>query len=148
MEEAKKHINYALVEDISPAMYKPMKYWGKKPHNIWSDFIDCYCPDGGTVLDPFMGSGLVAFESLILGKKAITFDLNPLSTFFVNATLQNFDEQKFTQAVNRIADEIANDDVYSRNYTRKIDDEEVVIYNYIWFKDRITKIRVKDADGK
>lgn len=148
MEEAKKHINYALVEDVRPAMYKPMKYWGKKPHNIWSDFIDCYCPDGGTVLDPFMGSGLVAFESLILGKKAITFDLNPLSTFFVNATLQNFDEQKFTQAVNRIADEIANDDVYSRNYTRKIDDEEVVIYNYIWFKDRITKIRVKDADGK
>lgn len=29
MEEAKKHINYALVEDIRPAMYKPMKYWGK-----------------------------------------------------------------------------------------------------------------------
>ena len=41
MAKIEKHINYALVEDVRPAMYKPMKYWGKKPHNIWSDFIAC-----------------------------------------------------------------------------------------------------------
>lgn len=148
MEVLRKHINYALVEDVRPAMYKPMKYWGKKPHNIWSDFIECYCPDGGTVLDPFMGSGLVAFESLILGKKAITLDLNPLSTFFVNVTLKEFDEEKFEQAVNRIAKEIENDDVYRRHYKRKKDDQELTIYNYIWYKNQVTKIRVKDENGK
>ena len=147
MEES-KHINYALVEDVRPAMYKPMKYWGKKPHNIWGDFIKCYCPDGGVVLDPFMGSGLVAFESLILGKKAITFDLNPLSSFFVDVTLKNFDEAKFVQAVRNIEAELENDDIYSKNYKRKIDDTELIIYNYIWFKNRITKIRVKDTNGK
>lgn len=148
MEKIRDHINYALVEGVRPAMYKPMKYWGKKPHNIWSDFINCYCPEGGTVLDPFMGSGLVAFESLILGKKAITFDLNPLSTFFVETTLQAFNEQKFINSVNRIVDAIENDAVYISNYKRTIDDKELVIYNYIWFKNQVTKIRVKDAEGK
>lgn len=148
MEESRKQIDYALVEDVRPAMYKPMKYWGKKPHNIWSDFIECYCPDGGIVLDPFMGSGVVAFESLILGKKAITLDLNPLSTFFVKVTLQDFDEKKFTQAAHRIANAIASDEIYTKNYIRKTDGKDLIIYNYIWFKDHITKIRVKDINGK
>lgn len=148
MATRENHINYALVEDVRPAMYKPMKYWGKKPHNIWSDFIKCYCPEDGIVLDPFMGSGLVAFESLILGKKAITFDLNPLSSFFVETTLQYFDEQKFVEAVNEIVKEIENDEVYIRHYTRKVDGEELIIYNYIWFKDTIKKVRVKNLKGK
>lgn len=30
MAKIEKHINYALVEDVRPAMYKPMKYWGEK----------------------------------------------------------------------------------------------------------------------
>lgn len=148
MEKNQNHINYALVEEVRPAMYKPMKYWGKKPHNIWSDFMKCYCPDGGTVLDPFMGSGLVAFESLILGKKAIVFDLNPISDFFIETTLADFEEKKFTNAVNKIVQEIEADDVYTRHYKRIINAQELIIYNYIWHKERITKIRVKDTEGK
>lgn len=148
MAKVEKHINYALVEDVRPAMYKPMKYWGKKPHNIWSDFISCYCPDGGTVLDPFMGSGLVAFESLILGKKAITFDLNPLSQFFVETTLLEFDEKKFIESVNKIVESIENDEVYIKNYRRTVDGRNLVVYNYIWKNNTITKIRVKDLEGK
>ncbi len=66
-----EHINYALVEDTRPAMYRAMKYWGRKPHNIWSDYIDHYCPKDGVVLDPFMGSGISTFESLKLGRKII-----------------------------------------------------------------------------
>lgn len=148
MAKIEKHINYALVEDVRPAMYKPMKYWGKKPHNIWSDFIACYCPEDGVVLDPFMGSGIVAFESLILGRKAITFDLNPLSEFFIETTLEKFDEEMFKKAVERIVKKIEADKVYIENYTKKIDGEETIIYNYIWFKDKITKIRAKNLKGE
>ena len=148
MAKIEKHINYALVEDVRPAMYKPMKYWGKKPHNIWSDFIACYCPEDGVVLDPFMGSGIVAFESLILGRKAITFDLNPLSEFFIETTLEKFDEEMFKKAVERIVKKIEADKVYIENYTKKIDGEETIIYNYIWFKDEITKIRAKNLKGE
>ena len=28
-------INYALVEEKRPPIYTSLKYWGKKPHNIW-----------------------------------------------------------------------------------------------------------------
>lgn len=148
MAKVEKHINYALVEAVRPAMYKPMKYWGKKPHNIWSDFIACYCPEDGVVLDPFMGSGIVAFESLILGRKAITFDLNPLSEFFIETTLEKFDEEVFKKAVERIVKKIEADKVYIENYTKKIDGEETIIYNYIWFKNEITKIRAKNLKGE
>lgn len=148
MAKIGNHINYALVEDVRPAMYKAMKYWGKKPHNIWSDFIDCYCPKDGVVLDPFMGSGLVAFESLMLNRKAITFDLNPLSTFVVETTLQDFDKEKFTESVEKITVEIEKDEVYKNNFLRNIDGEKLEIYNYIWYENQISKIRVKTIDGK
>lgn len=141
-----EHINYALVEDVRPPMYKAMKYWGKKPHNIWSDFINAYCPKDGIVLDPFMGSAIVAFESLILGRKAITFDLNPLSTFFVEVTTQDFDEKKFRGAVNRIARQIETDDYYKRNFYRDVNGKKAIIYNYIWVNGEISKIRIKDED--
>lgn len=142
-----EHINYALVEDVRPPMYKAMKYWGKKPHNIWSDYIETYCPENGTVLDPFMGSGIVAFESLILGRKAITFDLNPLSTFFIEATTQPFHEKQFRDAVDKLVKQIENDDYYKKNYTRKVNNENTIIYNYIWENGQVSKIRVKDEKG-
>ena len=79
----KKQINFALVEDIRPPMYTAMKYWGKKPHNIWAEFIETYCVEGGTILDPFAGSAISAFEAVIKGRKAIAFDLNPLTSFMI-----------------------------------------------------------------
>lgn len=35
------------------------------------------CPEGGTVLDPFCGSGTTAYVAQELGRKAISIDLNP-----------------------------------------------------------------------
>ena len=80
--DIKNHLNYALVEDSRPPMYKAMKYWGKKPHNIWQEFIECYCPENGVVLDPFVGSGVAAFESVVKNRKAIAFDINPMSALY------------------------------------------------------------------
>jgi DNA modification methylase len=76
-------------------MYKAMKYWGRKPHNIWSDYIEHYCPKDGVVLDPFMGSGISTFESLKIGRKIISTDLNPLSAFVVEVLSSKFDKKKF-----------------------------------------------------
>lgn len=142
-----EHINYALVEDTRPAMYRAMKYWGRKPHNIWSDYIAHYCPEDGVVLDPFMGSGISTFESLKLGRKIISTDLNPLSAFVVEVLSTNFDEEKFKKAVENIVKAIKEDDIYKAHYTKIIDGEIHTVYNYVWLKGRVGLVRAKTNDG-
>ena len=56
-------INYALVETSRPPIYTAMKYWGKKPHNIWQEYIDKFVPHNGVILDPFCGSAMSAIAS-------------------------------------------------------------------------------------
>jgi adenine-specific DNA methylase len=79
----KKDIDHALVEAKRPPIYTAMKYWGKKPHNIWAEYIKQYTPENGTYLDPFAGSAISAFEAVRAGRKAIAFDLNPLTSFVI-----------------------------------------------------------------
>ncbi len=142
-----EHINYALVEDVRPPMYKAMKYWGRKPHNIWNDYIAHYCPEGGFVLDPFMGSGISTFESLKIGRKIISTDINPLSAFVVEVLTSKFDEQKFRSAVDKINAEIEMDEIYREHYKKDLNGTSVTVYNYIWFQREIVKTRVKDESG-
>ena len=54
-----------------PAHYLMHRYWGRKPHNIINQYIKNFSKDGDTILDPFMGSGVVIIESLKLNRKAI-----------------------------------------------------------------------------
>ena len=88
-------INFALVEDTRPPIYTAMKYWGKKPHNIWREYIDNYTPEDGIYLDPFSGSGISGFEAVKANRKAIAFDLNPLTSFIIEVYSSKFEVEKF-----------------------------------------------------
>ena len=143
-----QHINYALVEGVRPPMYKAMKYWGRKPHNIWSDYINHYCPEGGIVLDPFVGSGIAAFESLKLGRKAIATDLNPLSMFVIETLTAKFDEKLFKRAVENISQTISNDNLYKVHYTRTINGKSFTVYNYIWERGVLKFVRLKNENNE
>ena len=143
----KKQLNYALVEDSRPPMYKAMKYWGKKPHNIWQEFIECYCPENGIVLDPFVGSGVAAFESVVKNRKVIAFDINPMSAFFIETMTAKFDRAAFCTAAKEIISTIDKDVVYRENYYKKDKTGWNLIYNYIWKDGSIWKINAKRTDG-
>ena len=113
-----KDIDFALVEDKRPPMYTAMKYWGKKPHNIWNEYISAYTNKGDTILDPFSGSAIAAFEAVKCGRKAIAFDINPLTSFLIEVYSTNFNEEIFAKKVNEIYRKINSDPIYIKyNHT-------------------------------
>lgn len=142
------HLNFALVEDTRPPMYTAMKYWGKKPHNIWSQFIERYCPPGGTVLDPFAGSAVAAFEAVKIQRKAIAFDLNPLTAFIVEALTSEFDEALFVKAFEKISSTIEKDPVYIRHYTKEYKGQKGIVFNYRWLSGEVVKLAVEIPSEK
>lgn len=114
-----REIKNALVEETRPPIYTAMKYWGKKPHNIWREYISAYTPDNGVVLDPFCGSGMSAFEAVKAGRRAVAFDLNPLSRFVIEALSEPFHLGNFRRATESIVREVLQEPIYQKFfYTR------------------------------
>ena len=60
-------------------------YFTKQAWNVVEHYIKNFTKPGDLVLDPFGGSGVTLVEALMLDRKAIHIDLNPLSDFIVNA---------------------------------------------------------------
>lgn len=114
-----KNIDYALVEETRPPVYTAMKYWGKKPHNIWSQYIETYVDVNGIVLDPFSGSALSGIEALKLGRKVINFDLNPLTTFLIDTFVSDFNHDLFKNEIDKIITSFHDDEVYNSHYKTK-----------------------------
>lgn len=50
-----------------------------------SRLVEAFVPAGGTVLDPFCGSGTVLVEAMLLGREALGSDLNPLAVELARA---------------------------------------------------------------
>ena len=137
-------INFSFPEDTRPAIYSAMKYWGKKPHNIWHEYINTYTPDQGVFLDPFSGSCLSIIESLRARKKTVGFDLNPLSTFFLKFYLSEFDKDEFTNEANKIIKSIESDQIYRSYFKTKCNKcrTDAIAHNHKIENDKIYEVRV------
>lgn len=143
-----KDINYALVEDKRPPIYRCLKYWGKKPHNIWNKYIENYTRKDGLFLDPFSGSAMSAFESFVAGRKAIAVDINPLTSFVIETMCSDFDEEKFKFYVHKICSEIENDLIYKQLYIYKNDYKNYFIHNIKWENSHMYEVCIESFDGK
>ena len=143
-----KDIDYALVEEKRPPIYTAMKYWGKKPHNIWRKYIEHYTPKNGVYLDPFSGSAISAFEAVKASRKAIAFDLNPLTSFTIEVFSTKFDITLFTEAVNNILNEIENDKTYLKYYSTKSrkSDETAIVQHFKWDDGRLYELGIVYTD--
>ena len=89
-------------------MYVWHKFWARKTWNVVAEYIKTYCPEGGIVLDPFAGSGVVALEALKAGRKAIVCDLLPIATEITRLTLKPVDLKQLRQAFERVAKRTKN----------------------------------------
>jgi len=143
-----EHINYPLVEGIRPPIYTAMKYWGKKPHNIWRKYIESYCRKGGTVLDPFAGSAMSAFETVQAGRKSLCFDLNPITSFIIEVITADFNEEAFKKEFLKIKQIIQSDPIYKKHYIRTYNGEDSTVYNYRWKAGDVDEVCLETRSGK
>lgn len=100
-----EQINYAIVAKPHSSMYLMHKYWARKPANVVSEYINRYSKEGEIVLDPFVGSGVTAFEALKSKRKAVALDLNPISIFLLENTLTNVHIKTIENEFNNIESE-------------------------------------------
>lgn len=61
-------------------------FLAKKPWPVVQEYIKHYSNPGDLVCDPFAGSGVTPVEALVLGRRAIAGDINPVARFITNMT--------------------------------------------------------------
>ena len=94
-------------------IYAMHKYWGKKPFNEISKFIEKYTSEGDTVLDSFCGSGVTLIEAFKANRKCVGVDLNPIAIKLAKVSMTAIDlniinttfaaiERKLKQTINSL----------------------------------------------
>ncbi len=157
--ETKSNINI-ITESISakshPAHYLMHKYWGRKPHNVVSEYIKCFSNEGDTILEPFMGSGVTVIEAIKLNRKVIGIDINPMSKFIVDNTISHVDLNLFTKIYNKISNDVSSKYSYLYETICPICGEKATLITGIWENDILVKIKgycsehgnfIKNADN-
>jgi 16S rRNA G966 N2-methylase RsmD len=63
-----------------------LPFFAKKPWQVVQEYIKHYTRAGDLVGDPFSGSGVTAVEALVLGRRAVTSDINPVARLITRMT--------------------------------------------------------------
>jgi len=108
VERPVKHINRQIPPEAHTPMYVWHKFWGRKTWNVVGEYIKAYCPEGGIVLDPFAGSGVVAMEAAKLKRRVIVCDLLPIATEITKLTLKPVDLGELRLAFERVEKQAKN----------------------------------------
>ena len=61
-------------------------FFAKKPWPVVQEYIKHYTNPGDLVCDPFVGSGVTAVESLVLHRRTVASDINPVARFITYTT--------------------------------------------------------------
>jgi putative DNA methylase len=81
-------------------VYKMHRYFARRPHNVFSELIKHYTKEGNIILDPFCGGGVTVVEGLLLNRKVIGIDVNPLATFVTEMEVFPLNVDEFKRELN------------------------------------------------
>ena len=126
----KSPIKKTLVAESHPSYYRMHKYWARKPANIVNAYINHYTKEGDIVLDPFLGSGVTAIESLLLKRKAIGFDINPMSKKITCSSISNFDKEELQTTFDFISSQIR--EKINSLFETEINGLKFVASHFVW----------------
>ena len=127
-------------------LYAMHKYWGKKPFNQISRFIEKYTEENETVMDCFCGSGVTLVESVKLNRKCIGIDLNPMAIKLTKASLTYIDINHLKEAYKNIENNVKEkiDSLYKIN----IDGQETITTHTIWKDGQPIEVWYRTKDSK
>ncbi|MCX8502139.1 MAG: DNA methyltransferase [Alphaproteobacteria bacterium] len=77
-------------------------YFTRQSWNVVSEYLRRFSEADDLILDPFGGSGITVVEAMMLGRRAIQIDLNPLCRAMVEGLTQPVEIQELTREIARI----------------------------------------------
>ncbi len=120
------------------SIYTMHKYWGKKPFNEISKFIERYTSENEVVLDSFCGSGVTLIEALRANRKCIGVDLNPIAMLISKVSMTAVDvslvKNTFTEIQHKLKSTI------NSLYETKINGENTLVTHTIWQNDQPVEV--------
>ena len=136
-----KPIDSTIEPKAHPRHYLMHKYWGRKCHNVTSAYIKHFTKEGDIVLDPFMGSGVTAIESVKLNRKAIGVDLNPITNLIAKNTITTVDLTELKNQFEQIHAYI--DEKFRHFYETECSACKNTCYaqNYIWEDMQLARVK-------
>ena len=78
-----------------PPRYRLHKYWSRKPHNVIRSFVEDLLSTPGVVVDPYVGSGVTAWEAANLRHQVYASDVNPIAVRLASLTTRPPDAEAF-----------------------------------------------------
>lgn len=85
------YLNCPLLDEIPVKKQSAKRHFGvhgyftKQAWNVVNEYIQNFSQKGDLVLDPFGGSGVTAIEAMMIDRRGIHVDLNPMSFFLVDS---------------------------------------------------------------
>lgn len=114
----KKEIDYEslkIPDEIIPRKQAAKRHFGvhgyftKQAWNVVQHYIMNFSKKGDIILDTFGGGGSTLIESLMLNRKAIHIDLNPLSVFITKSLVTPVDFNKLQREFEKICRDYEKD---------------------------------------
>lgn len=148
-EEVKYKFDYDLIklpEEIIVRKQAAKRHFGvhgyftKQAWNVVQHYIKNFTQKGDVVLDPFGGGGSTLIESLMVNRKAIHIDLNPLSVFITKSLVTPVD-------LNKLQDEFEK---LKKNFTNNIPTNEADINKALdkyWYLKGTSLTKDADVDS-
>ena len=122
-----------------PGGYKGLaafhKYWGKKPVECLSYLIESLTKPGEIVVDPFLGTGLIARECLRNRRRFIGVDINPFSKEMATLLIDLPSYLEFARAVQELSDQIKP----SIDESYRLENKQIATH-YLWEEDRLVSV--------
>ncbi len=115
-----------------PPRYIIHQYWARKPWAVVRGLIEEFCPEGGTVIDPFMGSAVTCVESLSQNRNFVGVDINPVSLLMAKFYSNSPSQEKLEKAFDEVLSSVVSSEAELYSTTCPNCEENVHIINSIW----------------